>query len=116
MLLLQLWDAVNDPVVGCLTDRAQTRWGKRRPFLLFATPFWALFFVLLWVVPATTEIGQFCYYLIIFVCYEAFSTGVSVPYGALTSDLTGDDYNEGPCVDKAGLTFVSWPSFYRECE
>ncbi len=39
-----IWDAVNDPLVGILTDRMRSRWGRRRPFLLiFAIPFGASF-------------------------------------------------------------------------
>src|SRR4026209_678576 len=35
-----VWDAVNDPIIGIISDRLQTRWGRRRPFLLwFAIPF-----------------------------------------------------------------------------
>ena len=32
-LLGVIWDAINDPLVGILSDRVQTRWGRRRPFL-----------------------------------------------------------------------------------
>lgn len=30
-----IWDAVNDPIVGTISDRVRTRWGRRRPFLFF---------------------------------------------------------------------------------
>src|SRR5215203_4419768 len=30
-----LWDAINDPIIGTISDRLRTRWGRRRPFLLF---------------------------------------------------------------------------------
>ena len=47
-----LWDAINDPIVGILSDHLHTRWGRRRPFLLwFAIPF-GLSFVILWSAPA----------------------------------------------------------------
>ena len=46
-----IWDAINDPIVGVLTDRMRSRWGRRRPFLLFfAIPF-GLSFMLLWWAP-----------------------------------------------------------------
>ena len=46
-----IWDAINDPIVGTLSDRVQSRWGRRRPFLLiFAIPY-GLGFLLLWWAP-----------------------------------------------------------------
>ena len=32
------WDYINDPIVGYISDRTRSRWGRRRPFLLFAAP------------------------------------------------------------------------------
>src|SRR5512143_3612855 len=42
------WDYVNDPIVGYISDRTRTRWGRRRPFLLFGALPFALAFMLLW--------------------------------------------------------------------
>ncbi len=44
-----LWDAINDPLVGVLSDKLRTRWGRRRPFLLmFAVPYGLAYLILWW--------------------------------------------------------------------
>jgi GPH family glycoside/pentoside/hexuronide:cation symporter len=40
-----IWDAVNDPLVGYLSDNTRTRWGRRRPWLLAGLPFYVAFLV-----------------------------------------------------------------------
>ena len=50
-----IWDAVNDPIIGILSDRIRTRQGRRRPFLLlFSIPF-GLSFITLWSAPHATQ-------------------------------------------------------------
>lgn len=39
MLIARVWDAVNDPIMGNIADKTHTRWGKFRPYLMFAPPF-----------------------------------------------------------------------------
>ena len=86
----KLWDVVVDPVVGVLTDRTRSRWGRRRPWLLFgAIPFGLAFFAL-WQVPFP---GNPWYYGIALVLFTTFFTVVNLPYTALTPELT-QDYNE----------------------
>ena len=38
MLVSRIWDAVNDPIIGTLTDKTHSRWGRFRPWLLFGAP------------------------------------------------------------------------------
>jgi GPH family glycoside/pentoside/hexuronide:cation symporter len=83
-----IWDAVNDPIIGILSNRLQTRWGRRRPFLLwFAIPF-GLSFVILWSAPNwESQTALMIYVTLTFMLSDTLSTLVSVPYLSLTPEL-----------------------------
>ncbi len=87
------WDYVNDPIVGHLSDRTRTRWGRRRPFLLFGAIPFGLSFILLWLSPNFSETGLVIYYTLGYIVYEALATTVYMPYYSLTPELT-EDYDE----------------------
>jgi len=87
------WDYVNDPIVGHLSDRTRTRWGRRRPFLLFGAIPFGLSFLLLWLSPNFSQTGLIIYYSVAYIIYEAMATIVYMPYYALTPELT-EDYDE----------------------
>lgn len=89
-----IWDAINDPIVGVLTDRMKSRWGRRRPFLLFfAIPF-GLSFLLLWYTPPfENQIAKAIFITLAFMLSDTLETLVAVPFSALTPELT-QDYDE----------------------
>ena len=84
-----IWDAVNDPLVGYLSDNTRTRWGRRRPWLLAGLPFYVLFMVLVFSVPGFMQQGNalFWYALVITFLYEAASTVMHTNYEALFPEL-----------------------------
>ncbi len=91
LLLSKIWDAVNDPIVGTLTDRTRTRWGRRRPWLLFGSVPFAIAYVLHFIVPPLSQSGLFWYYLVVAILLDAGFTAVNVPYAALTPELSDSE-------------------------
>ncbi len=86
------WDAIVDPILGISSDRAHTRFGRRRPFFLAASVFLIIFSGLLW---NKVEWGSFTmlYYIVAYVAAVTAISSFHVPYLSLISELS-DDYNE----------------------
>ncbi len=53
----RIWDAVNDPLFGLLSDRIRSRWGRRRVLLLFGAVPLGMSFAMMWLVPPWGDAG-----------------------------------------------------------
>ncbi|MNW42169.1 putative symporter YjmB [compost metagenome] len=95
----RIWDAFIDPIMGIVTDRTRTKWGRRRPFLfLSAIPVGLLFF-LMWSYPgADTETLNAIYFTATYMLFMTTLTLYYVPYLSLVAELT-EDYNERTSVN-----------------
>ena len=63
--LLIIWDAINDPIIGGIADRTNTkRFGKYRPHMIMGVLLWAVIMVMLFTVPSLPETGMWIYYII----------------------------------------------------
>jgi glycoside/pentoside/hexuronide:cation symporter, GPH family len=99
------WDYINDPIVGYLTDRTRTRWGRRRPYLLFGALPFALSFVLLWWKPPFTGVTALAaYYALAYAIFDTAASFVYMPFYALTPELTSD-YDERTSLTSTRMFF-----------
>ncbi|MBE9238485.1 MFS transporter [Anabaena aphanizomenioides LEGE 00250] len=111
LMIGKIWDAVNDPVVGVLTDKTQSRrWGRRLPWMFYGAIPFGLFFFLQWIVPQFTPNQSsniwplFWYYVAIGIMSQAFFTIVNLPYTAMTPELS-QDYDERTSLNSFRFTF-----------
>ncbi len=89
--LLIIWDAINDPIIGGIADRTNTkRWGKYRPHMIMGILLWAVIMVMLFTVPELPETGMWIYYIVALLLYSVFYTQFTVPWQALNSAMTRD--------------------------
>ena len=97
MLVARFWDMAVDPIIGVVSDRTNTRWGKFRPYILFGAIPYAVLAILTFTTPHLGEIGKIIYagatYVLLMTAYAA----INLPYSALGAVMTDDTY------ERAGL-------------
>ncbi|MEL6257648.1 MAG: MFS transporter [Pseudomonadota bacterium] len=88
--LVRIWDAVNDPLMGVIADRTQTRYGKYRPYLLWmAVPFGLITF-LTFASPDLEGAMKVAYAALTYLLLMMVYTAINVPYSALMGVMTAD--------------------------
>jgi glycoside/pentoside/hexuronide:cation symporter, GPH family len=93
VLLPKAWDVMANPIVGRISDRTQTRWGARRPYLLFAGLGMAVLFASMFFAPFGTGPGAGLYVAITFLLTATAFAFFQVPYVAMPAEMT-DSYSE----------------------
>jgi glycoside/pentoside/hexuronide:cation symporter, GPH family len=93
VMIGRLWDAVNDPWFGILSDRIKTRWGRRRTIMLFGAVPIGVGFALMWQVPPFSPLGLTAYYTLTFIVFNSAFTFIRIGYYAMVPELTSD-YDE----------------------
>jgi GPH family glycoside/pentoside/hexuronide:cation symporter len=110
ILIGKTWDYINDPLIGHISDRTRSKWGRRRPFLLFGALPYGLAFILLWIRPPFENTTWLViYYSVAYLIYELAATFVYMPYFALTPELTGD-YDERTALTSYRMFFSIFAS------
>ncbi|MBQ62721.1 MAG: hypothetical protein CMQ19_11690 [Gammaproteobacteria bacterium] len=89
--LARAFDAISDPLMGWVTDRTRTRWGRRRPWIAIGAPLQAAALVALFSPPESFTIPQLSvWFTLCFICYYLTHTILAIPHYALGPELTGD--------------------------
>ena len=92
-LITKIWDAVNDPMMGMIADRTNSRWGKFRPYLIWgAIPFGVLG-VLAFTTPELGDIGKLVYAYITYTLLMMAYTAINVPYSATMGVMTPNSHD-----------------------
>jgi Na+/melibiose symporter and related transporters len=85
-----IWDAVNQPLAGYFSDRTNTKYGRRKPWIVTSVPLFMLTFIMIFSVPEglkDSQYGLFVWFLVALILYEAVATILWVNYGALFPEL-----------------------------
>jgi len=107
LLFPKLWDVVSDPLMGMLSDVTRSRFGRRRPYLLYgAVPFGVAFFVLFIAPGHQTEFANALQISLLFALGCTAFTVVNVPYASMVPEMS-DDYNERISITSFRMVFAS---------
>ncbi|MFN5935387.1 MAG: MFS transporter, partial [Roseiflexaceae bacterium] len=91
MTIYAIWNAANNPILGHLSDRTKSRWGRRIPFIRYGMVPYALSFIAIWCAPfdgATQPTELAIWFLVTIVLFEGFGTAVSTAgYLALLAEM-----------------------------
>ena len=71
MIIYAVWNAINDPIFGEITDRTKSKLGRRIPYLRYTAPFYALTFAAIWFCPENaSQILKFWWMLVTMLLYD----------------------------------------------
>ncbi len=90
LFAVRIFDALTDPLLGVVSDRTRTRWGRRRPYILFGSLFLAAAILLLFIPPDLPPAGATLWFAATLFALFLGWTVVTVPYEALGPELTAD--------------------------
>ncbi len=90
MIAASIWDAAIDPFIGQWSDTLRSRWGRRKPFLVLASPFVLLGAILIWTPPGTNFTVNAIYFMVITLMYRTAYSLVGIPYDGTLPEMAPD--------------------------
>ncbi len=88
-IIWSLWNSINDPLIGYLSDRTKTKWGRRIPWMAGATIPLAVVMILLFTPPIGLDLTiiNFVYFMIILIVFDTVYTAFNLNYNAIFSEM-----------------------------
>jgi GPH family glycoside/pentoside/hexuronide:cation symporter len=91
IMIGKIWDAITDPIVGYWSDRTRSRWGRRRPYILFGSFPLFIAMIVMFSHPGLVKQTHLFVWAVAAYCFLCTAyTLVNIPYNAMTPDLTQD--------------------------
>lgn len=90
LTVIKIWDAINDPLIGWMSDHTQSRWGPRLPWMFAAALPLGISLAAMWWVPEGSTLQRTAYYVLMAILLMTAYTSVNLPYAALSTELTLD--------------------------
>ena len=110
VMIATIWDAVTDPVMGMVTDRTRSKYGKHRRYLLWGLPLLLVSYSLLWnsygINGKENPTGAMVYFILVYMLYKTAFTIISVPHTAMLPELA-PEYNLRTQYNSVGYLFNS---------
>ena len=97
VMIATVWDGINDPIMGIITDRTRSKYGRHRRYLLWSIPFIMISYTMLWnsfgLDATKNPTICVCYYAFAYILYKTAYTMVDVPHVAMLPTLA-PEYNK----------------------
>ncbi len=113
-----VWDAITDPLMGIITDRTRSKYGKHRRYILWGMPLFCLSFFMMWngygFDGRTETVKTFIYFTVAYMLYKTAYTIIDIPHVAMLPELA-PDYDLRIQYNSVGYIFNSFgmfPSFF----
>ena len=91
-LIYAIWNAINDPLFGYITDSTRSKRGRRIPYMRYTAPFLALTFILVWLAPqGAGDTTLFIWMVATMLLYDTCYTMIGLVYSALLPEVTESD-------------------------
>ena len=107
-MIIRIWNALSDLIMGSVSDKTRTKFGRRRPYLLWGALPLGISFAMLWMVlDHQSMLVMLIYYTIAGILFSTMFSMVSIPYNALLPEIS-QDYDERTSISgyKMAFSFV----------